>query len=300
MLEYFELLRNVLIEIEESIGENIDAAALAERFSLSQGHLRRLFSFSFKQSIAGYIRSRRLAASLDDLLKTDFNVLDIALEYGFEYERSYIRAFKREFGVTPGELRKSGQVVKVKPPIHLFDENKLSGGIIFEPEIVMVPQFHVIGKRHQLKLSDSRTAPGREFWRNESTVIKNVSNHRIYIGLTRNFNRENGYSDYLASIQVKNPKGSASKIPQGLEKDTFVTSLCARFRYIGQHHYSEIDRVVASSMYNGINKFSRDNQAGYALSTDKVFFEKIDTELTELYDGKYCQMEWFTPVLEKI
>ena len=32
------------------------------------------------------------------------------------------RAFKREFGITLGELRKSGLVVKVKPPIYLFDE----------------------------------------------------------------------------------------------------------------------------------------------------------------------------------
>jgi len=113
------LLNNVLIEIERRICENINAASLANRFSLSQGHLRRLFSFTFKQSIGDYIRSRRLAASLDDLIKTNFNILDIALEYGFEYERSYIRAFKREFGVTPGELRKSGQAVKVRPPICL-------------------------------------------------------------------------------------------------------------------------------------------------------------------------------------
>jgi hypothetical protein len=29
---------------------------------------------------------------------------------------------------------------------------------------------------------------------------------------------------------------------------------------------------------------------------EKVFFEKIDAGL---YDGKYCQMEWFAPVVEK-
>jgi len=114
MLEHFDLLKNVLIEIERSICEDITADALAEKFSLSQGHLRRLFSFAFKQSIAGYIRSRRLAASLDDLFKTDFNILDIALEYGFEYERSYTRAFKREFGITPGELRKSGKYCQME------------------------------------------------------------------------------------------------------------------------------------------------------------------------------------------
>jgi len=119
MYKHFELLKNVLFEIERCICEDINTNALAKKFYLSQGHLRRLFSFAFNQSIGDYIRSRRLAASIGALYKTDFNILDIALEYGFEYERSYIRAFKREFGITPGELRKSGQAVKVKPPIYL-------------------------------------------------------------------------------------------------------------------------------------------------------------------------------------
>jgi hypothetical protein len=32
------------------------------------------------------------------------------------------------------------------------------------------------------------------------------------------------------------------------------------------------------------------------LLNKKVYFEKIDTGL---YDGTYCQMEWFSPVVEK-
>jgi len=122
MIEHIELLKNVLIEIEGHTNENINSYVLAQKFSLSQGHLRRLFSFAFKQSIGNYIRSRKLAASLDDLFKTNFNILNIALEYGYNYERTYIRAFRREFGITPGKLRKSGQIVKAKPPIHLLEE----------------------------------------------------------------------------------------------------------------------------------------------------------------------------------
>jgi AraC family transcriptional regulator len=43
------------------------------------------------------------------------NIVDIAIEYGFDYEQSYIRSFKREFGITPGSLRKNGQIVKTTP-----------------------------------------------------------------------------------------------------------------------------------------------------------------------------------------
>jgi AraC family transcriptional regulator len=62
--------------------------------------------------LAGYIRSRKLAVSLDDLLKTNSTLFNIALDYGFEYEQSYRRAFKHEFGITPGEYRKAGQLTE--------------------------------------------------------------------------------------------------------------------------------------------------------------------------------------------
>jgi AraC family transcriptional regulator len=125
MLKPYNLLKNVLVEIENGIREGVNGDILARKNNLTERHLRRLFKVAFKQSIAGYIRSRRLAASLDDLLKTDNNVLDIALEYGYDYEHTYIRAFKREFGITPGDLRKKGKAVKIKPPLYLLDKNNL-------------------------------------------------------------------------------------------------------------------------------------------------------------------------------
>ena len=114
MLRSYDLLENVLVDIEEGIGRGIYSGILAEKHALSEGHLRRLFRSTFKQSLGGYIRSRRLTASINDLLKSNSNILDIALKYGFCYEQSYINAFKREFGMTPGDFRKSGHIVKRK------------------------------------------------------------------------------------------------------------------------------------------------------------------------------------------
>jgi len=197
MLRPYDLLENILIDIEKGIGEGVNADILAQKYSLSEGHLRRLFRFAFNQTLAGYIRSRKLAASLDVLLKTDAKLLDIALDYGFLYEQPYINAFKREFGLTPGSLRKSGRIVKVKPPLHLFDVNKFPDGLFF---------------------------------------------------------------------------------------------------YIGQHHYLEINRNVARSMYEAIGKFTHVEHSKYKLLNDKVYFERIDSSL---YDGTYCQMEWYAPVEER-
>jgi AraC-like DNA-binding protein len=74
-----DLLENVLTDIEKSIGAGINSVILAEKYALSEGHLRKLFRLTFKRSLGCYIRSRRLAASLDDLLKMDSNILEFVL-----------------------------------------------------------------------------------------------------------------------------------------------------------------------------------------------------------------------------
>jgi AraC family transcriptional regulator len=228
-------------------------------------------------------------------LKTDTNILDIALEYGFEYEQSYIRAFRHEFGITPGNLRKTGQIIKIKPPLHIFDENRVDNGVLFGPDIVMVPQFHIIGKHHLLSLedlTDIEPVLGKQFWENERKQIKGTVNPNVYIGLTYNINREKKHKEYMSSVQVKNLKN----IPPGLCGDTFKPSMCARFRYIGQHHYYEINENVVSMMYNAINKFAHNEQAKYLLLNQKIHFEMVDTRL---YERPACQIEFYTPVSEK-
>jgi AraC-like DNA-binding protein len=62
------LLENTLHDIEEGIKENITAYTLSKRYNLSEAHLRSLFGFAFNRSISGYIRSRTLTESLNDLL----------------------------------------------------------------------------------------------------------------------------------------------------------------------------------------------------------------------------------------
>jgi AraC family transcriptional regulator len=111
MIRTNELIKNVLTEIEEGIRDGIKADIIAKKHALSEGHLQRLFKTTYNQPLGFYIRTHKLAESIDDLINTDLKIVDIALDYGFEYEQSYIRAFKREFGITPGKFRKSENYV---------------------------------------------------------------------------------------------------------------------------------------------------------------------------------------------
>jgi len=295
MLNPYDLLGGVLNEIEKGLKDNINEKALADKFFLSNTHLRRLFKFTFRQPLGSYIRSRKLAASIDDLLRTDKNILDIIFEYGFEYEQSYIRTFKREFGITPGELRKSGQIVKITPPLQLLDSNKLGDGLFFGPDIVMIPQFHVVGKKYKVPFRDALVVDpslAHQFFHNERMKIQDMINPDVHINICFKADAYEDYSYSMPSVQVKN---ISNNIPKGCESFTFPTSLCANFRFIGTGN-THLNMAVAEGMFNAIDDFMDDERQQYFLERKRINFEKI---LSSTEDGFFNQWEWFAPVVEK-
>jgi AraC family transcriptional regulator len=282
------LLESVLNQIENGVKEDVNSDFIAENVGISSAHLQRLFKFAFKKTLGSYIRTRKLTASLESLFNTNSSILNIALEYGFGYEQTYIRAFKQEFGVTPGTARRKNQMVKITYPLNLFNAKLLDNGIMFKPEIVMIPKFHVIGRKFQIPYNGSlNMAPrvAKHFWANDRFKIANQVKPNVYIGLTRTVGIDADYTLYLPSVQVK----TLRETPEELEGFTFPTSLCAMFCYIGQHHYFDINRNKAKNMYSAIEKFF---DCEYSRVSD-MYFERIDTET---YDGSYCQMEWFATI----
>jgi len=294
MLKPYDLLEGVLNEIEKGLKGEINENILANKYHLSSVHLRRLFKFAFQQPIGTYIRSRKLTASIEDLLYTNHHIIDIALDYGLGYEQSYIRTFKREFGITPGELRKSGEIVKITPPFHLFDSNRLANGLFFGPDIVMVPQFHVIGKKYQQSFRDALVLDpilAKRFFYEERQHIPNTINPDVHINIGYEAGKDADYCYYLPSAQVK----TLDTIPKGFDGFTFPASLCANFRFIGPDDVA-LNMAVADGMFKAIDDFMDDERQQYFLERKRINFEKI---LSSSNDDFYGHWEWFAPVIEK-
>jgi len=294
MIKPYDLLNGVLHDIENRLKEGVNENALAKEYLISNIYLRKLFRFAFGLPIGSYIRSRKLSSSIEDLLYTDRNIQDIAMDYGLDYEQSYIRTFRREFGLTPGELRKTGQIIKITPPLQLFDSNKLADGLLFGPEIVMIPQFHVAGKRHKLPLRDVlglASCMAKQFYSHDRLDIPNAVNSDVLIILCREAGIDADYGWFMPSIQVK----TADSIPEGFDCDTFPASLCAKFRFIGSGD-NEINTVIADGMFKAIADFMDNEEQKYFLERKKV---TIDRFVSSAFEGLFNQREWFTPVVEK-
>jgi AraC-like DNA-binding protein len=80
--------------------------ALCAAFRLSRTHLYRLFEPL--GGVAAYIQGRRLTRARGDLAdpaKARLKIYEIAYAWGFVSEAHFSRAFRRAFGLTPGQVR---------------------------------------------------------------------------------------------------------------------------------------------------------------------------------------------------
>ncbi len=106
MKEENEMMSQVMQYIEAHVTEKLTAEKIAGKVYLSPTHLQREFESVFGISLSAYVRKQKLKRSLELLRNSELQISDIAYEVGFGHESSFIRAFKREYGKTPGEVRR--------------------------------------------------------------------------------------------------------------------------------------------------------------------------------------------------
>ena len=105
MDEQRKAVRKMQDYISEHITEEIDITALAKAVSFSPWYARKLFIKYLGMTPAVYIRRLKLSKSALCLRDEKDLILDIAMEMGFGSVDGYQRAFRREFGCNPRNMR---------------------------------------------------------------------------------------------------------------------------------------------------------------------------------------------------
>ena len=293
-MKLFDFYEDLLNEIEKTLKSKLTIEELAGRLFVSPVHLKRLFKDAFGIPIASYIRSRRLAESLLEVTNSSDTILDIAINFGFGHAQSFMRAFKKEFGILPGELRKTGKILQVRPPLQMFPHNRLLDGAFFGPNIVYVPEFCCVGiKQNVPDGSEAEVAASiaRDFVLNHADKIPNIKISDVYYGITT-CPEDAEYTVYMPSVCTND----LSDVPYGYVANTITSGLYAKYHYIGEHHPMEINSDVAYGMYEAIDEFNSGEESRYVIDSSGLWFERI--ALSD-YDGTYCKMEWFTPLYER-
>ena len=109
--------------IEDNLKTDITAKELSEMAGFSMFHYYRLFHSAVGLPVMQYITRRRLLNALYDMHCGE-KMVAVALDYGFETQAGFYKAFIREFGYTPTEFLNMSK--KKKPyRINLFKEEHI-------------------------------------------------------------------------------------------------------------------------------------------------------------------------------
>ncbi|MEM9834067.1 MAG: AraC family transcriptional regulator [Bacteroidota bacterium] len=81
---------------------------LSRLVGLNEFKLKKGFKELFDNTIFGYLTEYRLGFARQYLLDTDKPIASISDMIGYSYQQHFSTAFKRKYGVTPSEIRKSG------------------------------------------------------------------------------------------------------------------------------------------------------------------------------------------------
>ncbi|UPJ54109.1 helix-turn-helix transcriptional regulator [Bradyrhizobium sp. 200] len=98
-------LQRVLDYIEASLGTDIRLEELAAQACLSPYHFSRLFREATGLSPHRYVIDRRVQAARQELARSNFSLVEIALEFGFGSQANFTRVFRKATSLTPGQYR---------------------------------------------------------------------------------------------------------------------------------------------------------------------------------------------------
>lgn len=101
-----EVVHLIMLWIDENIDKPLKIKDVAEKAGYSKWHLQRVFHQKSNQTIANYIRDKKLDSASHDLITKKDSIVEIALRYGYDSQQSFTRSFSQKYKIAPGNWRR--------------------------------------------------------------------------------------------------------------------------------------------------------------------------------------------------
>ena len=113
--DYQQRILRVLTHIQEHLDEVLDLEELARVACFSSFHFHRVFAAMTGETIADHVRRLRLERAAMELRSGAKQVIQLALDAGYEAHAAFTRAFKAAYGVSPAEFRRATGPIAIRP-----------------------------------------------------------------------------------------------------------------------------------------------------------------------------------------
>lgn len=285
-----EAIEHVLDFIEKNIKRKFILEDIAADCHISKFHLHRMFKSLTGENLMDYVLCRKLSTSVEYLMNTDFRIIDISQEFGFDYEQNYIRAFKKQFCRTPFQARNSSGSIPITEKISMDEILSVGNAVTYKPQFLIKPAFQITGPRHKVLFSEGlhrANELAREFVYTQRDQLEHILEQDIYIGYTDWRDTPQNFNYYIpAAITDKN-----QVTPSGMVSLTIPTNKYVIFKFIGFCSPEEITgEHIGSVLMHLYTKWIF--ESGYEFA-DPYRFEYVDNSISR--DG-YCEMDIYQPI----
>lgn len=140
---YEKRIMRVLTHIHDNPAGDLSLDALADVAAMSRFHWHRVFQAMTGETCAQAVRRVRLYRAARRLLGANLPVEEVARQVGYPNVNSFSRAFREQYGVSPGEFRKRGYPCAERKRI------EKGRHAMFEVEIRNLPERRLMGISHK-------------------------------------------------------------------------------------------------------------------------------------------------------
>jgi len=111
-MDWVERINKALAYIDDNLTGEICYDEISRLTLAPVSLFQRFFILAAGVTLSEYIRRRKLTCALADLQKLNAGVTETAFRYGYESSNAFYIAFKRLYGVSPSQAKKSGVALK--------------------------------------------------------------------------------------------------------------------------------------------------------------------------------------------
>lgn len=248
-----EIINNTTEYIESNLLESLTLDDISENVNISKFHLLRIWKGATATGLMEYVRRRRIAMSLGDLINNQNSIEFISSKYSFGSERTFNRVFKEEYNITPAKWRRNPTPLKILDRFNADFLNCAGKGLVFLRSITVMPTFSIAGHEYIVDIEENRkfqtaNRHGLDFFYNHRLRVINPVNKDTYIGFTTIPAESATYTLYQPSIQIDR----SSIVPPDMQVKHVATHKYGVFTYMGPHRPEEISSKTLSEIWKFI------------------------------------------------
>jgi len=216
-MDYSYLMQKALNFMETKLTASFCLEDVADIANFSMYHFHRLFVLTVGYTPKDYVRRRRLSEAARELTYNFRSIEEIAGRYQFESQASFTRAFGKQFGISPGKLRRSKKAFPYFIPVNFKEQMKRKGEETMEVKIVKKDAMKIVGMSVMSTIKENTIPQLWQDFNQKACKIGNVLTKGVAVGVcppvdTKNFD-DNTPFKYIAGLIVEN----FDDVPEGME-----------------------------------------------------------------------------------